>query len=97
MWEISCTSPPQGLSTRRSHCIWKLETDCSVDLSRAPHIAPLLLPYLVYYSSSGVFGAPDDPCAILDPACEATESLIAMCGSAAAALGKSSPVPTVAK
>ncbi len=54
-------------------------------------------PNLTYYSNSGVFGAPDDPCAILDPACEATESLIAMCGSAAAALGKSSPVPTVAK
>ena len=65
-----------------------LETDCSVDLSRAPHIAPRLLPYLVYYSSSGVFGAPDDPYAHLDPACKATESPIGMYGNAAAALGK---------
>ena len=65
-----------------------LETDCSVDLSRAPHIAPRLLPYLVYYSSSGVFGAPDDPYAHLDPACKATESPIGMYGNAASALGK---------
>lgn len=73
-----------------------LETDCSVDLSRAPHIAPRLLPYLVYYSSSGVFGAPDDPYAHLDPACKATESPIGMYGNAAAALGKQ-PCPLCGK
>ncbi len=73
-----------------------LETDCSVDLSRAPHIAPRLLPYLVYYSSSGVFGAPDDPYAHLDPACKATESPIGMYGNAAAALGKQ-PCPHCGK
>ena len=73
-----------------------LETDCSVDLSRAPHIAPRLLPYLTYYSSSGFFGAPDDPFAHLDPACKATESPIAMYGSAAAALGKQ-PCPHCGK
>ena len=73
-----------------------LETDCSVDLSRAPHIAPRLLPYLTYYSSSGVFGTPDDPYAHLDPACKATESPIGMYGNAAAALGKQ-PCPLCGK
>lgn len=73
-----------------------LETDCSVDLSRAPHIAPRLLPYLTYYSSSGVFGTPDDLYAHLDPACKATESPIGMYGNAAAALGKQ-PCPLCGK
>ena len=86
MWEISCTSPPQGLSTRRFHCIWKPIVPL---ICRGRHTSRhSSFPNLTYYSSSGVFGAPDDPYAHLDPACKATESPIGMYGNAASALGK---------
>ena len=103
--EILCVPPLRAFTEKIEHCLENLLFSCPVQksiLSTTPllkdaNVGDFLHINLTYYSNSGVFGAPDDPCAILDPACEATESLIAMCGSAAAALGKSSPVPTVAK